>query len=101
VATHRELARCTTYDEGARWLTAHPVPPETVYQYSKEALIVWTMVRAGALFREHGVRINCVSPGPVDTPILEDFRSTLGQAKVAQAIDISDGQACRRTSHRS
>lgn len=88
VAAHRELARCGTFDEGARWLAAHPVPPETVYQYSKEALIVWTMVRAGALFRERGVRINCVSPGPVDTPILEDFRNTLGQAKVAQAIEI-------------
>lgn len=88
VARHRELARCASYSDGARWLAEHPVAEDTVYQYSKEALIVWTLARAGSLFREHGVRMNCVSPGPVDTPILEDFRRTLGPAKVAQAINI-------------
>lgn len=84
----RSLARTAGYAEGAKWLTERPPQADTVYQYSKEAVIVWTMVRAGAMFRERGVRMNCVSPGPVDTPILEDFRKTLGQAKVAQAIDI-------------
>lgn len=88
LAAHRALAGCATFADGARWLAANPVPPETVYQYSKEALIVWTMWRASALFRDHGIRMNCISPGPVDTPILEDFRNTLGKARVAQAIEL-------------
>ncbi len=48
------------------------------YFYSKEALIVWTMMNRWT-WRERGIRMNCVSPGPVDTPILADFIETLGE----------------------
>ena len=47
------------------------------YFFSKEALIVWTM-RNRWTWRDRGIRMNCVSPGPVDTPILQDFVETLG-----------------------
>ncbi len=47
------------------------------YFFSKEALIVWTM-RNRWTWRDRGIRMNCVSPGPVDTPILGDFLKTLG-----------------------
>ena len=30
-------------------------------------------------WRERGIRINCISPGPVETPILPDFLKTLGK----------------------
>lgn len=87
-AAHLALARTADFAAGLRWMAEHPAPADSVYQYSKEALIVWTMARAGTLHRERGVRMNCVSPGPVDTPILEDFRETLGREKVAQAIEL-------------
>ncbi len=48
------------------------------YFLSKEALIVWTMQNRWT-WRERGIRMNCVSPGPVDTPILKDFNETLGE----------------------
>ncbi|MFV0435823.1 MAG: coniferyl-alcohol dehydrogenase [Desulfopila sp.] len=48
------------------------------YFLSKEALIVWTMANRWT-WRERGIRMNCVSPGPVDTPILQDFNETLGE----------------------
>lgn len=48
------------------------------YFFSKEALIVWTMQNRWT-WRDRGIRINAVSPGPVDTPILPDFVKTLGE----------------------
>lgn len=48
------------------------------YFFSKETLIVWTMMNRWT-WRDRGIRINCVSPGPVETPILPDFLETLGE----------------------
>lgn len=48
------------------------------YFFSKEALVVWTMQERWA-WRSRGIRMNAVSPGPVDTPILKDFLETLGE----------------------
>ena len=48
------------------------------YFFSKEALIVWTMQNRWK-WRERNIRMNAVSPGPVDTPILPDFIETLGE----------------------
>ncbi len=47
------------------------------YFLSKEAVIVWTMQNRWT-WRDHRIRMNCVSPGPVETPILDDFLETLG-----------------------
>ena len=48
------------------------------YFLSKESLIVWTMQNRWT-WRDLGITMNCVSPGPVDTPILKDFIETLGE----------------------
>ena len=48
------------------------------YFFSKEALIAWTMQNRWT-WRHRGIRMNSVSPGPVDTPILKDFLETLGE----------------------
>ena len=47
------------------------------YFFSKEALIVWTMQNRWT-WRDRGIRMNSVSPGPVNTPIIGDFLKTLG-----------------------
>lgn len=47
------------------------------YFLSKEAVIVWTMLNRWT-WRERDIRMNCVSPGPIETPILPDFLETLG-----------------------
>ena len=47
------------------------------YFFSKEVLVAWTM-RNRWTWRDRGIRMNSVSPGPVDTPILGDFLKTLG-----------------------
>jgi len=48
------------------------------YFFSKETLVVWTMMNRWT-WRDKGIRMNCVSPGPVETPILPDFLETLGE----------------------
>lgn len=62
------------------------VGPEC-YPISKELLLVWTMKAAHQpLFKERGIRVNAVSPGPVETPILRQFRNVLGDARVDDDI---------------
>ncbi|MBA1228983.1 SDR family oxidoreductase [Pseudomonas viridiflava] len=88
---HKALSATDGYHEGLEWLAANPVAQDTCYQYFKEALIVWTFQQSQALFRDQSIRINCVAPGPVFTPILGDFVSMLGEARVA-----SDGARMTR-----
>jgi len=79
---HRALGATQSFAEGAQWLRDHPVPQATCYQYFKEALIVWTLTQSQKIFLARGVRMNCVAPGPVFTPILGDFVQMLGQERV-------------------
>ncbi len=58
------------------------------YFFSKEALIAWTLKNRWT-WRDRGIRMNCVSPGPVVTPILQDFLETLGE-RAAQDAKIMD-----------
>ncbi|AON56969.1 coniferyl-alcohol dehydrogenase [Herbaspirillum seropedicae] len=79
---HKALSQAASFAEGAAWLAQHPVAQEHCYQYFKEALIVWSMTQAQPMFLQHSVRMNCVAPGPVFTPILGDFVTMLGQERV-------------------
>ena len=79
---HKELAAAKGFEAGARWLRDHPVPHATCYQYFKEALIVWSATQSQEWFMGKGVRMNCVAPGPVFTPILGDFVSMLGEERI-------------------
>lgn len=58
------------------------------YFLSKEALIIWTMQNRWT-WRDRGINMNCVSPGPVDTPILGDFIQTLG-ARAEEDMKVMD-----------
>ena len=68
-------------------LKAHNVPEVEGYPLSKEALLLWTMQAAHQpLFKERGIRVNAVSPGPVVTPIFREFRQLFGDARVDDDI---------------
>lgn len=57
------------------------------YPVSKEALLLWTLRAAHQdPFRARGIRVNAVSPGPVETPILAEFRTIFGDARVDSDI---------------
>ncbi len=54
------------------------------YELSKAALNRWSMRQSVAL-RMRNIRINTVSPGPVETPILADFETSIGKDRIAAA----------------
>lgn len=54
-------------------------PSYPVYSTSKQAVILYCKRLAGCAWTKYGVRINTVSPGPVETPILTDFEATMGK----------------------
>lgn len=65
---------------------------KTAYEYSKALLIRWVQQAAAAL-RPQGVRVNAVSPGPVDTPILADFEASIGADRIAAAAALTGRHA--------
>lgn len=65
------------FDDVDAFCEKHGIAGARSYFFSKEALIVWTMQNRWT-WRARGIRMNSVSPGPVDTPILKDFLETLG-----------------------
>jgi NAD(P)-dependent dehydrogenase (short-subunit alcohol dehydrogenase family) len=68
-------------------MAANDVPNEIGYPLSKELLLLWTQKAAHeALFKSRNIRVNAVSPGPVETQILKEFRAVLGDEKVDSDI---------------
>jgi 2-hydroxycyclohexanecarboxyl-CoA dehydrogenase len=57
---------------------------ETVYAAAKGGIIAFTKSLARELAR-HNVNVNCVCPGPTETPFLEVFRSEGGE-KILEAM---------------
>jgi NAD(P)-dependent dehydrogenase (short-subunit alcohol dehydrogenase family) len=73
----QRLLATPDYDSGVAWVGDHPMDGKRAYDFSKECVVVLTK-QHGKFLREHGVRVNSVSPGPVHTPILKDFRESVG-----------------------
>jgi NAD(P)-dependent dehydrogenase (short-subunit alcohol dehydrogenase family) len=82
-----KLAASSDWSEAEEQIRSNPALSGDSYRKSKEAVIVWTLGAASVLQRRAGVRLNCVSPGPVQTPILEDFRRSLGEANVSDIVE--------------
>lgn len=66
----------------------HSLDDGAGYPLSKELLLLWNQLAAHeAIFKDRAIRVNAVSPGPVETPILKQFRAVLGDARVNSDID--------------
>ncbi len=59
------------------WCEEHPDDILGAYSQSKEALIIWTM-KAAMDLNAQGIRLNCISPGPTDTPMMPAFEDMAG-----------------------
>jgi NAD(P)-dependent dehydrogenase (short-subunit alcohol dehydrogenase family) len=66
------------YEEAKAWCEAHPELVDQGYLLSKQVIIIWTM-RAAIEYAPRGIRINCTSPGPTDTPMMPSFEQAMGK----------------------
>ena len=78
------------FEDVERFMHDHRISNEggRSYFFSKEALVVWTKKNRWT-WRDRGIRMNAVSPGPVETPILADFVKTLG-ARAEEDMSVND-----------
>lgn len=96
VAAHRNtvderaldgLLEADDADALAAWLAGHPLTGAQAYDTSKAAIVAWTARLAGRWIGD-GIRVTSVSPGPTETPILGDFRATMGGDRLDRAADV-------------
>ncbi|MEX0337514.1 MAG: SDR family oxidoreductase [Arenibacterium sp.] len=74
----KRLARLDPAADLAEFLADEKIDPVRAYDLSKEAVILWTMASSEA-YLNRNQRINSISPGAVDTGILQDFETAFGQ----------------------
>ena len=69
---HKVLRELTLNDDIAAFCTEHDIVKANCYHFSKEAVISWT-IGEWKRRESHDVRMNAVSPGTIQTPLLGDF----------------------------
>lgn len=67
-----EFLGITGFAESRTWLEANPDLGSDAYGFSKQCMIVYTMMQAGELARRD-VRINCISPSPTATAFMDQL----------------------------
>jgi NAD(P)-dependent dehydrogenase (short-subunit alcohol dehydrogenase family) len=86
VAALRPLVESPTFEEGKAWLEAHPdAVGYSAYAFSKQVMNAWVSWRAADLI-EQGIRLNCINPGPTDTPMMPAFHELAGKELVDLAV---------------
>ena len=78
IAKWMPLVTTPDFASAKSWCEAHPDEIAGGYAPSKEALIIWTMWAAKS-YAERGIRLNCISPGPTDSPMMPDFEDGVRQ----------------------
>ncbi|UNK47779.1 SDR family oxidoreductase [Arthrobacter sulfonylureivorans] len=71
-------------DDQLAWIAEQGIEGAAAYPFTKECVIVLTQLMSVELIAR-GIRVNSISPGPVTTPILEDFRQTIGDTVIDEA----------------
>jgi len=75
----QEVLATADLPSGAAWASANLADQGDPYFFSKECVVVYTMQRAHELL-DRGIRMNCLSPGPVESPMMPAFREALGSS---------------------
>jgi NAD(P)-dependent dehydrogenase (short-subunit alcohol dehydrogenase family) len=86
------LLKIDNYDGIVKWCQDNAETVREGYAFSKEALIVWTMMTSTHLIKR-GIRINCTMPGPTQTPMMSQFE----QATAASVLEAAAQPINRRS----
>ncbi len=76
-----EFVATPSFDAAVLWCEQHDAPQANAYGYSKEAIAVWTMHESATTIAR-GVRLNCTSPGTVQTPMLDEIEEVVASEKI-------------------
>ena len=75
------LLQTADYTAGLEWCRENrEALARDPYTFSKRAVTAYTLLAAQRAL-QLGVRINCVSPGPVETPLYPQFEALMGKAQ--------------------
>ncbi|MEM7283810.1 MAG: SDR family oxidoreductase, partial [Pseudomonadota bacterium] len=77
----RQLLNVGMDEDIPAFLDSSGIPEPATYAFSKQAVIGWT-VMAAQRWKDRGITIKSVSPGPIKTPILQDFMDTIVKQQV-------------------
>ncbi len=84
MAVVMELVRIDSFEGAVKWCEANLETVREGYTFSKEAIIVWTLMTSVSLIKR-GIRINCTLPGPTQTPMMKDFESATASSVIEAA----------------
>jgi NAD(P)-dependent dehydrogenase (short-subunit alcohol dehydrogenase family) len=73
-----ELLATPDFESAKAWCAANPRRIANGYGLSKEAINAYTAVRSFTLAPQ-GIRLNCLNPGPTDTPMMPHFETAVGK----------------------
>jgi NAD(P)-dependent dehydrogenase (short-subunit alcohol dehydrogenase family) len=85
-----ELLQIEDYAGALKWCAEHADVVREGYSFSKEAVVVWTMMTATSLIKR-GIRMNCTMPGPTQTPMMAHFEAA-SQRSVLEAATQPTGR---------
>ncbi|MDT0509919.1 coniferyl-alcohol dehydrogenase [Novosphingobium sp. MMS21-SN21R] len=83
LADLRNLIDLEDFDAAVEWCASRPEMVTEGYRFSKEAVIVWTMMHSASLIGR-GIRMNCTLPGAVQTPMLVEIEKVTPTAVIDQ-----------------
>jgi NAD(P)-dependent dehydrogenase (short-subunit alcohol dehydrogenase family) len=84
-----EMLAAESFEAAVTWCENHLEVVREGYSFSKEAVMVWTMVTSSKLIKK-GIRINCTLPGPTETPMMKEFESATAAATLKAAMQPID-----------
>lgn len=79
-----------SFAAGLAWLEPRLAGIANAYSFGKAALTVWTMRESAGLIGR-GIRINCTSPGAVETPMLAEIAAQVPPAAI-DAVTVPSGR---------
>ena len=77
----KELISLKLHSEKVALCDSLDMNGDTAYAFSKECVVFYTMHLAGVL-QARGIRCNSVSPGPVATPLLPEFKAQTAAGQI-------------------
>jgi len=85
LAEIQELLAISDWDAQEAWVKEKAELVGDGYAFSKECVQVYTMASSRPSFAA-GVRTNSVCPAPIDTPLMPDFRKTMGEKIIRMIV---------------